>query len=163
MPRSSRTSSDPGRKPAALAAGLNMDAADEMAERKPRAIVADDEQFIRQILVKMLERLGIQVVGAACNGQEAVDLYRSQRPDLAVLDIAMPVKDGLQAVREIVELDPHARVLICTSFSSKQYIVDAVRLGAKGYLSKPFDFNRIREKVLRLLSPDSEGSPTPYA
>lgn len=140
-----------------------MDVAGELSERNLRAIVADDEQFIRQILVKMLERLGVQVVGAATNGQEAVDLYRAQRPDLAVLDIAMPVKDGLQAVREIVDMDPQARVLICTSFSSKQYIVDAVRLGAKGYLSKPFDYARIREKVLRLLGQDAEVSQAPQA
>jgi two-component system chemotaxis response regulator CheY len=119
-------------------------------ERKLRAIVADDEQFIRQILVKMLQRLDIEVVGAAPNGQAAVDLYKLHGPDLAILDIAMPQLDGLQALTEIVTHDPDAKVLICTSFSSKQYIVDAVRLGAKGYLSKPFDLERIREKIARM-------------
>jgi two-component system chemotaxis response regulator CheY len=120
-----------------------------------RALVADDEQFIRQILVKMLERLGIEVVATASNGQEAIDLYKQVAPDVAILDIAMPQKDGLQAVREIVEHDPRAKVLICTSFSSKQYIVEAVRLGAKGYLSKPFDLSRIRDKITKLC-----GEPT---
>jgi len=112
-----------------------------------RAVVADDERFILQILVKMLERLGIEVVGMAENGQECVNLYQVHKPDLVVLDIAMPVMDGLQALEEIRRFDPEANVLMCTSFSSRQYITEAERLGAKGYLSKPFDLEKIRAKV----------------
>jgi len=115
--------------------------------QKIRAIIADDEAFIRQVLLKMLERLGVEVVGVAENGREAVDLYRKHRPDLAILDIAMPVMDGLEATKSILSADPNATILMCTSFSSKQYVVEALQQGAKGYLNKPFDLNKIREQI----------------
>ncbi len=117
-----------------------------------RAVIADDEAFIRQVLLKMLERLDVDVVGVAENGREAVELFQQHRPDLVILDIAMPEMDGLDAVRRIMEIDPEARVLMCTSFSSKQYVVEAVKLGAKGYLNKPFDLNKIREKISKICS-----------
>ena len=119
--------------------------------QKPiRALIADDEAFIRQVLLKMLERLEVEVVAVAENGQQAVDLYAEHRPDLAILDIAMPEMDGLVALKEILAIDAEARVLMCTSFSSKQYVVEAVKLGAKGYLNKPFDLDKIRERITKI-------------
>jgi two-component system chemotaxis response regulator CheY len=118
-----------------------------------RAIIADDEAFIRQVLLKMLERLGVEVVGVAENGQEAVQLYRNASPDLVILDIAMPLMDGLEATKAILAIDPQAKILMCTSFSSKQYVVEAVKLGAKGYLNKPFDLNKIRDKIAAVCPP----------
>lgn len=122
-----------------------------------RAVIADDEAFIRQVLLKMLERLGVDVVGVAENGRDAVELFKQHRPDLVILDIAMPEMDGLEAMKSVLEIDPEAKVLMCTSFSSKQYVVQAVKLGAKGYLNKPFDLNKIREKIGKICS---EGSLT---
>ena len=118
-----------------------------------RAIIADDEAFIRQVLLKMLERLGVEVVGVAENGQEAVQLYRNASPDLVILDIAMPLMDGLEATRAILALDPAAKILMCTSFSGKQYVLEAVKLGAKGYVNKPFDLNKIRDKIAAVCPP----------
>lgn len=131
-----------------------------MSDRTPvegaiRAVIADDEAFIRQVLLKMLERLGIEVVGVAENGKRAVELFVETKPDIVILDIAMPEKDGLQALREILDKDPAARVLMCTSFSSKQYVVEAVKVGAKGYLNKPFDLEKIREKIGKIVQVDS--------
>jgi len=112
-----------------------------------RAIIVDDEAFIRQVLLKMLERLGVEVIGVGENGEEALRLYRNLAPDLVIMDIAMPLMDGLEATKLIMRQDPEANVLMCTSFSSKQYMVEAVKLGAKGYLNKPFDLEKIREKI----------------
>jgi len=120
-----------------------------------RAVIADDEAFIRQVLLKMLERLGIEVVGVAENGRKAVELFTQTKPDIVILDIAMPEMDGLEALRSILEKDPEARVLMCTSFSSKQYVVEAVKVGAKGYLNKPFDLDKIREKISKIVQVDS--------
>lgn len=120
-----------------------------------RAVIADDEAFIRQVLLKMLERLGVEVVGVAENGKIAVDLFQETKPDIVILDIAMPEMDGLEALRKILALDPEARVLMCTSFSSKQYVVEAVKVGAKGYLNKPFDLDKIREKISKIVHVDS--------
>ena len=115
-----------------------------------RAVIADDEAFIRQVLHKMLERLGIEVVGVAENGEEALRQFKSLSPDLVIMDIAMPLMDGLEATKAILRHDPEANILMCTSFSSRQYVSEAVRLGAKGYLSKPFDLDKIREKISQL-------------
>lgn len=112
-----------------------------------RAVIADDEAFIRQVLLKMLERLGVEVVGVAENGEEALRQFKSLAPDLVIMDIAMPLMDGLEAAKAILAHDPDAKILMCTSFSSKQYVVEAVKLGAKGYLNKPFDLDKIREKI----------------
>ena len=120
-----------------------------------RAVIADDEAFIRQVLLKMLERLGIDVVGVAENGRMALEMYNQHRPDIVILDIAMPEMDGLETLRKLLERDPEARVLMCTSFSSKQYVVEAVKIGAKGYLNKPFDLDKIREKISKIVQVDS--------
>ena len=131
-----------------------------MSQTKPptnaiRAVIADDEAFIRQVLLKMLERLGIDVVGVAENGRMALELYKQHRPDIIILDIAMPDMDGLEALRQVLAADPEAKVLMCTSFSSKQYVVEAVKVGAKGYLNKPFDLDKIREKISKIVHVDS--------
>jgi two-component system, chemotaxis family, chemotaxis protein CheY len=119
---------------------------------KIRALIADDEAFIRQVLEKMLMRLGIDVVASAENGRQAISLYKEHRPDIVILDIAMPEMDGLETLRALLEHDPNARVLMCTSFSSKQYVVEAVKIGASGYLNKPFDLEKIREKISKITS-----------
>jgi len=119
-------------------------------ENPVRALVVDDEAFIRQILSRILDRLGIKVVGVASSGDSVVELYREHRPDLVIMDIAMPGTDGLTCLGRLKEADPGARVLICTSFSSRQYTVEAERLGAVGFLNKPFDANRIRAKLEEL-------------
>jgi two-component system chemotaxis response regulator CheY len=120
------------------------------SDRAVRAVIADDEAFIRQVLTKLLTHLGVEVVGAAENGQEAVELYKSLEPDIAIMDIAMPVMDGLTAVRQIVAHDASARIIMCTGFSNKRHMVEAVRAGARGYLNKPFDLAKLREKLAKV-------------
>jgi len=122
-----------------------------------RALIADDEAFIRQVLEKMLVRLGVDVVASAENGRQAIELYQQHQPDIVILDIAMPEMDGLETLSALLEQDPEARVLMCTSFSSKQYVVEAVKIGAKGYLNKPFDLEKIREKISKITG---VGSPS---
>lgn len=117
------------------------------SQSRLRAIVVDDETFIRQVLTRMLERLGLEVVAVAENGGPVVELYSTHRPDLVVMDIAMPEIDGLTTLGRLREQHPNARVLICTSFSSRQYAVQAEGLGAAGFLNKPFDLAQIRAKL----------------
>ena len=124
-------------------------------EGRIRAVIADDEAFIRQVLLKMLERLDVVVVGVAENGRQALELYVQHKPDIVILDIAMPEMDGLETLRQLLARDPEARVLMCTSFSSKQYVVEAVKIGAKGYLNKPFDLDKIREKISKIVHVDT--------
>jgi two-component system, response regulator PdtaR len=102
-----------------------------------RVVVAEDEAVIRMDLVEMVRELGHEVVGEAFNGQQAVDLVRSARPDLVFLDIAMPERDGLSAAEEIAGEDLCAVVMV-TAFSQRDISTKAAQAGAVGYVVKPF-------------------------
>ena len=115
-----------------------------------RVLVVDDERFIRTLLAGMLGKLGLEVVGTAADGAEAVALSEALTPDLITLDIAMPGMDGLEALAVILGRRPDARVLMSTSFSDRRYVAEAVKRGARGYLTKPFDLAGIRGKLEQL-------------
>jgi len=102
-----------------------------------RVVIAEDEAIIRLDLKEILEEEGYEVVGETGRGDEAVELVRRHKPDLVILDIKMPGKDGLEAAREITA-DRSAAVLILTAFSQRNLIEDARDAGALAYLVKPF-------------------------
>ena len=102
-----------------------------------RLIVVDDDRLVVDSLKIILgAQSQIEVVGTGANGNDAVSLYAEHAPDIALLDIQMPERDGLSAAREILEHDPTARVVFLTTFSDDEYIVSALKLGARGYLIK---------------------------
>lgn len=101
----------------------------------PRIVVAEDEALIRMDLVEMLTESGYEVVGQASNGQEAIALVRELKPDLAILDVKMPVLDGISAAEEIIHIAP---VLMLTAFSQKELIERARDAGVMAYVVKPF-------------------------
>lgn len=101
----------------------------------PRIVVAEDEALIRMDLVEMLTEAGYQVVGQASNGQEAIALVQELKPDLAILDVKMPVLDGISAAEEIIHISP---VLMLTAFSQKELIERARDAGVMAYVVKPF-------------------------
>ena len=99
-----------------------------------RLIVVDDDRLVVDSLKIILgAQPQIEVVGTGANGNDAVSLYAEHAPDIALLDIQMPGRDGLSAAREILERDPAARVVFLTTFSDDEYIVSALKLGARGY------------------------------
>jgi len=106
--------------------------------RRPRIVIAEDEAIIRLDLKEMLQEEGYEVVGEAGDGETAVKLAEELKPDLVVLDIFMPVMDGLTAARLIDEKEL-AAVLILTAFSERDLVGEATRTGAMAYLVKPFD------------------------
>ena len=108
-----------------------------MSEATTRVIVAEDEAVIRMDLVEMLKELGYDVVAEAFNGERAVELVREHRPDLAFLDIAMPIRDGLSAAEEISR-DNLCAVVMVTAFSQRDVAMKAAEAGAVGYVVKPF-------------------------
>ena len=102
-----------------------------------RLIVVDDDRLVVDSLKIILgAQPQIEVVGTGANGNDAVSLYAEHAPDIALLDIQMPERDGLSAAREILEHEPTARVVFLTTFSDDEYIVSALKLGARGYLIK---------------------------
>lgn len=118
--------------------------------RKVRVLLADDEKHIRQLLKAVLLTLNAEVVGEAENGVEAVQAYREQRPDAVLLDVNMPVKDGLDALREIKGLDSGAVVIMLTSLSDMGTIQSALNLGAAQYIRKDTPVAELRKLLVEV-------------
>jgi len=102
---------------------------------KPRILIAEDESLIRLDLIEMLREAGYEIVAEAKNGEEAISLAREHRPDLAILDVKMPVLDGISAAESIIEIAP---VLMLTAFSQRELVERAREAGAMAYVVKPF-------------------------
>jgi len=109
-----------------------------MTHTPARILVAEDETLIRMDLVEMLREAGYDVVGEATNGQEAIELAESLRPDIAILDVKMPVLDGISAAEKIIDIAP---VLMLTAFSQRDLVERARDAGAMAYVVKPFTIN----------------------
>jgi AmiR/NasT family two-component response regulator len=122
-----------------------------VSDAATRVIVAEDEAVIRMDLVEMLKELGYDVVAEAFNGERAVELVREHRPDLAFLDIAMPVRDGLSAAEEISR-DNLCAVVMVTAFSQRDVAMKAAEAGAVGYVVKPFTMADLEPSIALALA-----------
>ena len=116
-----------------------------------RILVVDDAAFMRKMVSDALAKGGHEVVGEAGNGVEAISQYQALKPDLVTLDITMPEKDGLAALGEIVGADPTARVVMCSALGQETKVVQALKLGAKDFVVKPFQADRVLEAVGKAL------------
>src|SRR3954462_6381503 len=116
-----------------------------------RVLVVDDAAFMRKMVTDALTEGGHEVVGEAATGVEAVDRYRGLDPDVTTLDITMPEKDGIAALKEIVELDPAARVIMCSALGQEAKVLESIKLGSKDFVVKPFQADRVLEAVGKAL------------
>jgi two-component system, chemotaxis family, chemotaxis protein CheY len=116
-----------------------------------RVLVVDDAAFMRKLLSDALASGGHEVVGEAGNGNEAVERWQELRPELTTLDITMPEKDGLSALAEIMAIDPSAKVIMCSALGQEGKVLEAVKLGAKDFVIKPFQPPRVLEAVDKAL------------
>jgi two-component system chemotaxis response regulator CheY len=117
-----------------------------------RILITDDALFMRVTLKNILTQNGYDVVGEAQNGVEAVKLYQELKPDLVTMDITMPEMDGIAALKEIRGSDPEAKVVMCTAMGQKNMVVEAIQAGAKDFIVKPFQPERVLEAVGKLLA-----------
>lgn len=115
-----------------------------------KILVTDDALFMRAMLKGILIANKCAVVEAA-NGQEAIDQYKFHRPDLVFMDITMPVMDGITATTQIKACDPDALVVMCTALGQQSMVLDAIRAGAKDFIVKPFQPERVLECVKKLI------------
>ena len=106
------------------------------AEAALRTLVVDDQELVRAGFRMILERGGLEVAGEAADGAAAVSLTRSLEPDVVLMDIRMPVMDGIEATRQVVQRNPGTKVVVLTTFDLDEYVLDAVRAGASGFLLK---------------------------
>ncbi len=116
-----------------------------------RVLITDDALFMRVTLKNILEKNGYEIAGEASNGRESVELYQQTKPDLVTMDITMPELDGISAVREIRKLDPQANVIMCTAMGQKQMVMEAVAAGARDFIVKPFQPDKVIEAIQKIL------------
>ena len=117
-----------------------------------RVLVVDDAVFMRRVVSDALAKAGHEVVGEASNGTEAVQRYQELRPEVMTLDITMPEKDGLQALKEILAADPGARVIMCSALGQESKVLESIKSGAKDFVVKPFQPDRVLEAIGKALA-----------
>jgi len=115
-----------------------------------RVLIVDDAAFMRLSLRNILQRNGYEVIGEAGNGEEGVAQYKVLKPDLVTLDITMPVKDGISALKEIKEFDANARVIMISAMGQESMVRDAVINGAKSFIVKPFREDFVIETIKKI-------------
>jgi two-component system chemotaxis response regulator CheY len=116
-----------------------------------KILIADDLSFMRMIQKEILGERGYLVVGEASDGIEVVEKYKSLKPDLVVLDITMPNMNGLEAMRRIFQIDPKARIIMCSALGQQKLIVEAIQAGVKDFIVKPFKPERILSAIEKAL------------
>ena len=116
-------------------------------QRKVRAILADDEMHIRMLMKAVLTSMNIEIIGEAKNGQEAIDLFKKERPHLTFLDVNMPIKDGKSALKDIKKDFPDTCVIMLTSVSSMETVMECLQLGADNYIRKDTPLNEIKKII----------------
>jgi two-component system, chemotaxis family, chemotaxis protein CheY len=117
-----------------------------------RVLVVDDAAFMRKMVGDALSGGGHEVVGEAATGLEAVERYAELRPDVMTLDITMPEKDGLTALREIIAADPGAKVVMCSALGQESKVLESIKLGAKDFVVKPFQPERVLTAIAKALA-----------
>ena len=116
-----------------------------------RVLVVDDAAFMRKMVSDALAKGGHEVVGEAGNGVEAISQFQALKPDLMTLDITMPEKDGLAALADIMAADPSAKVVMCSALGQESKVLEAIKLGAKDFVVKPFQPDRVIDAVGKAL------------
>lgn len=116
-----------------------------------KVLIADDTQFMRVNLRIVFERNGIQIVGEADSGSKAVKMYEQLRPDIVTMDITMPNIDGIEATRQILKMDPSAKIIIVSALGQEVFVREAILAGAKNFIVKPFREDKVLEVIEKVL------------
>ena len=122
-----------------------------MAEKTGKILVCDDSILARHQLVDIIKSYGDFEVMEAENGERAVECYKFFKPDIVFLDIVMPKKDGITATKEIIEIDPDAKVVMASSIGNKKNLKESLIAGAKEFVQKPIDFSQVTKIIEALL------------
>ena len=117
----------------------------------PKIMIVDDAAFMRMMIKENLKKEGFSDFVEAGNGDEAVKLYEETKPDIVLLDITMPVKDGLTALQEIRSTNPEAKIVMCSAMGQENMVIEAVKLGALDFIVKPFKPERLLQTVKNIL------------
>ena len=112
-----------------------------------KVLVIEDSENMRKLLKRCIEKEGFRVIGEAFDGDAGITRYKELKPDIVILDIAMPGTDGIACLKEIRKFDEQAKILICSVMNQKNVIDLAIKLGAQDYITKPFNVNELVQKL----------------
>lgn len=116
-----------------------------------KVLICDDAAFMRMMLKDILGKNGHEIVGEGTNGQEAIDQYKKLKPDLVTMDIVMPEKTGIEAVKEIIGGDPDAKIIMVSALGQQAMVKEAIESGAKDFIVKPFQADKVIEAIANVL------------
>jgi len=114
-------------------------------------LIVDDADFMRVMLKDILTEIGLQIVGEASDGAQAISLYDELQPDLVIMDIMMPEMDGITALKKILSKDPEAVVVMITALGQKDKVLESIQAGARDFVVKPFDQDRVQATIKELM------------
>lgn len=116
-----------------------------------RILVVDDAAFMRMMIRDILTKNGYEVCGEANDGAQAIEKFKELHPDLVTMDITMPEMDGIVALKEIKKIDPNSKVIMCSAMGQQAMVIDAIQAGAKDFIVKPFQADRVIEAIKKTL------------
>ncbi|KKE78380.1 response regulator [Oceanobacillus caeni] len=116
-----------------------------------KVLIVDDAAFMRMMIKDILTKNGFEVVGEAQDGAQAVEKYKELSPDLVTMDITMPEMDGITALKQIKEVNPEAKVIMCSAMGQQAMVIDAIQAGAKDFIVKPFQADRVMEAIQKVI------------
>ena len=114
-------------------------------------LICDDAAFMRMMIKDILTKNGYNIAGEAENGLKAVEKYNETKPDLVMMDITMPEMDGIQALKKIKAGDPTANVIMCSAMGQQAMVIESIQSGAKDFIVKPFQADRVLEAVKKAI------------
>lgn len=117
-----------------------------------KILIVDDAAFMRMMIKDILSKNGFDVVGEAADGVQAIEKYKETQPDLVTMDITMPEMDGITALKEIKAINPSAKIIMCSAMGQQAMVIDAIQAGARDFIVKPFQADRVLEAINKALS-----------
>lgn len=124
----------------------------QTSRKHATVMVVDDEVFFRKLLRDILQKAGLEVIAEATDGKAAVDAFTLHRPDITLIDIYMPEKNGMEATKEILSIDGGAKVLICSALGCDEDIAFSLQVGARAVIQKPFIESEVLDTIAKVLS-----------
>lgn len=116
-----------------------------------KILIVDDAAFMRMMIKDILSKNGYEIVGEAADGMQAIEKFKETQPDLVTMDITMPEMDGITALKEIKKMSPNAKVIMCSAMGQQSMVIDAIQAGAKDFIVKPFQADRVLEAISKTL------------
>lgn len=117
-----------------------------------RILIVDDAAFMRMMIKDILTKNGFEVIGEAQDGAQAIEKYKELNPDLVTMDITMPEMDGITALKEIKQVNADAKIIMCSAMGQQAMVIDAIQAGAKDFIVKPFQADRVIEAIQKALN-----------